>query len=196
MPYMRIAMKNLACVVGLVMFGAAVAEAQQTSAPPATVTSSTNAVGPRMQFAMPVYDFGKMRAGDPIKYTFVFTNTGDQSLILTAVQPQCGCTTAGEWTKQVEPGQTGSIPIQVNTLGYNGGVVKQVTVTCNVKTQPTLFLQLKGTLYKPIDFSPLMAVINIPPDSEAGSVVVTITNNTDEPLVLASPHSNQRTDQE
>src|SRR5664279_1058582 len=127
MSYMSIAMKNLARVAGLVMLGTAVVGAQPTSAPPANTRSVTNAVGPKIQFAMPVYDFGKMRAGDPVKYTFVFTNTGDQMLILNSVQPQCGCTTAGEWTKQVEPGKTGSIPIQVNTLGYNGMVVKQVT---------------------------------------------------------------------
>ena len=190
MSYMRIAIKNLAEVVGLIILGTAVATAQQTSPPPGTVTASTNIVGPKIQFDAPVYDFARARSGEPIKHTFVFTNTGDQLLVLNTVQPQCGCTTAGEWTRQVEPGKTGSIPIQVNTLGYNGMVVKQVTVTCNVKTQPTVFLQLKGTLYKPIDFYPPMAVINIPPDSQAGSVGVTITNNTAEPLMLESPESN------
>jgi copper(I)-binding protein len=174
------------------MLGTAVAGAQPTSAPPATVTTSTNAVGPKIQFATPVCDFGRVRSGEPIKYTFVFTNIGDRLLILNSVQPQCGCTTAGEWTKQVEPGNTGSIPIQVNTYGYNGPVIKQVTVTCNVTNQPTLFLQLKGTLYKPIDITPPMAVIGIPPDSESGSVLVTITNNTEEPLMLSSPESNNR----
>jgi hypothetical protein len=187
---MRIAMRNLARVVGLVMFGTAVAGAQQTSAPPATVAASANVLGPKIQFATPIYDFGRVRAGDPIRYTFVFTNTGDRLLILNAVQPQCGCTTAGDWTKQVEPGCTGSIPIQVNTFGYVGQVVKQVTVTCNVANQSVVSLQLKGTLYKPIDFSPLMAIINISPDSEAGSMLVTITNNTEVPLMLSSPESN------
>ena len=62
-----------------------------------------------MQFATPLYDFGRMKAGDPVKYTYLFTNTGDRLLLLNSVQPQCGCTTAGDWTKQVEPGQTGSI---------------------------------------------------------------------------------------
>ena len=81
----------------------------------------------------------------------MFTNTGDRLLIINNVQPQCGCTTAGEWTRQVEPGKTGSIPIQFNTVGYNGPVFKQVTVTCNVTNQPTVFLQLKGTVYKPFE---------------------------------------------
>jgi copper(I)-binding protein len=189
---MSIATKNLGWAVGLMILGTAVVGAQQTSAPPATVTPPTNAVGPKIQFATPVYEFGKVRAGEPIKYTFVFTNTGDRVLVLNSVQPQCGCTTAGEWTKQVEPGNTGTIPIQVNTLGYNGLVIKQVTVTCNVASQPTTFLQLKGTLYKPIDFNPPLAVLNLPPDAETASAVVTITNNTDEPLMLAYPESNNR----
>ena len=100
--------------------GTALVGAQPTSAPPAAAAASTNALGPRIQFATPVYDFGRVKAGEPVKYTYVFTNTGDRLLIINSVQPGCGCTTAGEWTKQVEPGKTGSIPIQFNTAGYNG----------------------------------------------------------------------------
>ena len=151
-----------------------------------------SAAGPKIVFATKLYDFGRARAGELAKCTYVFTNMGDQMLILTNVQPQCGCTAAGDWTRQVEPGKTGSIPIQFNTANYNGPVFKQVTVTCNDKSQLTLFLQLKGTVFKPIDINPNLAVLNIPPDAETGSVVVTITNNTEEPLTLSSPESNNR----
>ncbi|MGD0261106.1 MAG: DUF1573 domain-containing protein [Verrucomicrobiota bacterium] len=187
---MKILMKHLA--VGFMTAGTAVVGARQTAAPPAAAEASTNVIGPKIQFATPLHDFGRARAGEPVKYTYVFTNTGDRLLILNTVQPQCGCTTAGDWTRQVQPGNTGSIPIQFNTANYNGPVFKQVTVTCNVTNQPTLFLQLKGTVYKPFDLNPSMAVLNIPPDAETASVVVTITNNTEEPLVLSTPESNNR----
>src|SRR5215831_12803038 len=75
---------------------------------------ATNAGGGKIQFEMPNYDFGKSKAGDPVKYTFVFTNIGTETLEIKNVRPGCGCTTAGEWTKKVEPGKTGTIPIQVN----------------------------------------------------------------------------------
>jgi copper(I)-binding protein len=189
---MKILMKHLALAVGLMTAGTAVVGARQTAAPPAAAEASTNVIGPKIQFATPLHDFGRARAGEPVKYTYVFTNTGDRLLILNTVQPQCGCTTAGDWTRQVQPGNTGSIPIQFNTANYNGPVFKQVTVTCNVTNQPTLFLQLKGTVYKPFDLNPSMAVLNIPPDAETASVVVTITNNTEEPLVLSTPESNNR----
>jgi copper(I)-binding protein len=160
--------------------------ARQTSAPPVTAAATTNAVGPKIQFATSVYDFGRMRSGDPVKFTYVFTNTGDALLVLNNVQPQCGCTAAGEWTKQVEPGKTGVIPIQFNTAAYNGGVLKQVTVTCNVTNQPMLFLQLKGTVYKPYDVNPQIAVFNLAPDADTASMVLTITNNMEEPLLLSA----------
>ena len=172
--------------------GTVVVGAQQTSAPPATAAASTNAIGPKIQFATPLYDFGRMRSGDPVKYTYVFTNTGDALLIVNAVQPQCGCTTAGEWTKQVEPGKTGNIPIQFNTAAYNGGVFKQITVTCNLTNQPPVVLQLKGTVYRPFEVNPGMVVFNLTPDAERASMMITITNNTEEPLLLSSPEINNR----
>jgi hypothetical protein len=192
MPFMSNAKKNLAWVMGIMLLGGAVVGAQTTSAPPADAISSTNAVGPRMQFATPSYDFGRVKAGELVKYTYVFTNTGDRVLMLTGVQPGCHCTTAGDWTKQVEPGQTGSIPIQFDTVGNNGTVIRQVTVTCNVPKQPYTLLQLRGSVYRPIDFNPPMALLNLPPDGETASVVVNITNNTDEPLMLSDPQINNR----
>ena len=98
---MSIVKKNLACAVGLLVLGMAISDAQPTSAPPAAVMTSTNGIGPKIQFATPIYDFGRVRSGELVKYTYVFTNTGDRMLMVTAVQPGCHCTTAGEWTKQV-----------------------------------------------------------------------------------------------
>ena len=159
---------------------------------PAAATA-TNASGPKIQFASTVYDFGRVRAGDPVKHTYVFTNTGCATLVVTNVQPQCGCTTAGEWSRQVEAGKTGSIPIQFNTANYSTPVFKQITVVCNDKSQQTVFLQLKGVVYKPLDITPAMAFLNLPPDANGGSTTVTITNHTDEPLLLWDAASNNKT---
>ena len=91
----------------------------------------------------------------------------------------------------VEPGQTGEIPIQFDTVGNNGPVGRQVTVTCNVPNQPsTRRGSLEARSYRPVDFNPPMALLNLPPDGESASMVVTITNNTDEPLALSDPEIN------
>ena len=183
--------KQFTWALSILTIGTLSIGAQPTLAP-SPATAPTNAMGPRIQFATTVYDFARARQGDPVKYTYIFTNTGDQLLILTNVQPQCGCPTAGDWTRQVEPGKTGSIPIQFNSAGYNNAVFKQVTVTCNDKRQSILFLQLKGTIYRPFEVNPQLAVLNLSPDSEGASTVVNITNNMEEPLTLSAPESNNR----
>lgn len=185
--------KGLAFACSVMVIGVAAAMAQLAPAPPTAVGAAvTNAPGPKIRFANTVHDFGRVKSGEAIKCTYTFTNTGEATLILSSVQPQCGCTAAGEWSRQVEPGKTGSIPIQFNTLNYQGQVIKTVTVVCNDKTQPTLFLQLKGNIYKPLDVSPQLAVLNVSPDAESVSAMVTITNNTDEPLMLSAPESNNK----
>jgi uncharacterized protein DUF1573 len=151
------------------------------------------ATGPKIQFETPVYDFGKVKSGDPVKYTFIFTNAGDELLILTNVQPSCGCTTAGEWSHQVEPGKTGTIPVQFNSANYNGQVLKTVTVTSNDKTQPSLGLQLKGTVWKPIEVNPQFAALNVPAESlEPARAEVKIVNNMEEPLDVWAPEVNSK----
>jgi len=193
LKFMNMITKDLVAAVSILIVGSALVGAQPTSAPPAAAVASTNVLGPRIQFETPVYDFGRARCGEPVKYTYVFTNTGDRMLIINAVQPGCHCTTAGEWTKQVEPGKTGNIPVQFDTTGTSGMIVRQITVSCNIPSQPPMvYLQIKGTVYKPIDVNPPWAVINVPPDVETGSLVVSITNNTDEPLILSPPQSNNR----
>ncbi len=75
---MSIATKGLVLAAAIMSIGAWGVAADQTSAPPATAAAPTNSVGPKIQFATPVYDFGRARAGEPVKHTYVFTNTGDQ----------------------------------------------------------------------------------------------------------------------
>lgn len=138
--------------------------------------------GPRIAFDSPVFDFGKAPAGELIKHTFYFTNTGVEKLVLHSVNPACGCTAAADWTREVAPGGFGQVPIQFNTANFTGPVAKGITVASNDKQQPSLQLQIKGTVWKPIEISPSYAVMNLQPDSTSGSTTVTITNNTDGPV--------------
>ncbi len=152
----------------------------------------TNTAGARIQFATPVYDFGKVRSGELVKYAYAFTNIGDRLLELTAVRPSCGCTTAGEWSRKVEPGQTGSIPIQFNSGNFNGQVAKTITVTCNDTNKPSVVLQLKGTIWKAVDVTPQYAVLNLTVESPTNSTTVRIVSNEEGPLTLFAPESNNK----
>ena len=101
-------------------------------------------VGPKIKFANTVHDFGRISGGDITKCDFVFTNVGDKTLEITDVRPGCGCTTAGAWTRQVEPGKTGTIPLQFNSANFHGAVTKTATVTCNDPSQHICHPHIEG----------------------------------------------------
>lgn len=191
---MRPITKHFGLGLALIGFGIALVRADgpaptpPTAAPPPGATPA--ATGAKIAFETPTYEFGKAKSGEPIKHTFIFTNIGCETLEINNVRPGCGCTTAGEWTKKVEPGKTGNIPIQVNTANFNGPIMKNVSVDSNDKSAPTTVLYLKGTIWKPVDLNPQFAMINVPPDTQSGSTVLRIVNNMEEPLTLSAPEVN------
>src|SRR5262245_28798888 len=160
--------------------------AEDTAPKPTGAEAPAGGAGPKIQFAEIVYDFGKVSSGEVVKHSFVFTNIGTATLEIKDVRPGCGCTTAGTWDKEVEPGKTGSIPLQFNSANFGGTIMKQATVTCNDLSQSNVVLQLKGTVWKPIDVTPSMAVFNVSSEAETNDTkVVRIVSNLDEPLTLS-----------
>src|SRR5262245_18412097 len=103
-----------------------------------SAVADTNASGSKIGVDALVHDFGPSVAGSYVKHTYYFTNTGDSLLILTNVHTSCGCTTAGEWSRQVEPGQFVSIPIQFRGGTAAGPVAKTITINCYDMTQPVV----------------------------------------------------------
>jgi hypothetical protein len=195
-----IARKVVLGVLTLSLGGVVVSQADPPPTPPpatppaiapagAPAPADPNAPSPKIEFATPIHEFGKIKSGDVVKYTYWFTNTGNAVLEIQGVRPSCGCTTAGDFSKKVEPGQAGSIPIQFNSGNFNGNVFKTITVTSTAKNSPSMALQLKGTIWKPIEFSPAYSVLNIPPDAASAFTKVHITNNLEEPLFLLEPTS-------
>jgi hypothetical protein len=159
--------------------------------PPALQPPVVTAAVPKIEFATMVYDFGRRKVGEPVTCEFVFTNTGGAVLQVTGVHPGCGCTTTGNWTREVPPGQTGVIPIQFNGMAPPGGVIKSISVTCNDPTRSTVVLQIRGTLWKPIEVTPQYAVFNVTADAVSNAAtVVRVINNEEEPLALLSAECN------
>ena len=112
---------------------------------------------PAIKFDTPEYDFGRVQAGGDVIHDFFFTNTGTGPLEILRVKPSCGCTTAGEHTRIVQPGETGKIPIKLSTKS-GGNMNKTITVNTNVPGKDaTVRLVIKGSAWKPVEVTPQSA---------------------------------------
>jgi hypothetical protein len=91
------------------------------------------------------HNFGTIRQGIPVTYTFTFTNTGNAPLVVRHVQPGCSCTVP-EWTKDpVQPGKKGKIRATFNAA-ETGAFSKDLNVICNAGMRPTARLYLVGVV--------------------------------------------------
>ncbi|WP_372746022.1 DUF1573 domain-containing protein [Lutibacter sp.] len=100
---------------------------------------------PIMEFDTMEYDFGTIKEGEIIDGVFKVTNKGKVDLVITAVQPSCGCTTP-DWTKDpIKPGESGEIKFSFNSNGRVGKQHKSITITSNTeKVKETV--RLTGTV--------------------------------------------------
>jgi hypothetical protein len=100
---------------------------------------------PILEFDTMEYDFGTIVEGEIVDGVFNVTNKGKVDLVITAVQPSCGCTTP-DWTKDpIKPGEKGEIKFSFNSNGRVGKQHKSITITSNAeKVKETI--RLTGTV--------------------------------------------------
>jgi hypothetical protein len=87
---------------------------------------------PQFKFEKETYDFGKVKQGTPVTAVLKFTNVGDKPLILSAVEPTCGCTVADFTKTPIKKGATGTI-----SLTYNAAAIGQFTKETTVRSNAT-----------------------------------------------------------
>ena len=88
--------------------------------------------GPVISWEKGTHDFGDIHQGDKVDHTYVFTNTGNEPLIITNVQVTCGCTTPKGWPKDpIPPGAKAEISISFNSAGKIGKQNKVITIVSN-----------------------------------------------------------------
>ena len=127
-------MKKMLFPLALCLFLGGAAVAQDTVDTLKAGTAPAPVEGPVLVFAEKSHDFGDIRQGEKVNYTFTFTNTGTAPLILSNVATTCGCTATG-WTKEpVAPGKTGEISATFDSKGKLNRQHKVITIHSNSTT--------------------------------------------------------------
>src|ERR1700731_3980718 len=67
-----------------------------------------------------VHDFGVVPRGTQLKYSFKMTNIYKVPLEITNIRVSCGCVTAKESTKVLQPNETGFLNINMDGTRFAG----------------------------------------------------------------------------
>lgn len=94
------------------------------------------------KFEEETINYGKIVKSSNGERTFVFTNVGNQPLIINKIQSSCGCTVPEKPKKPIMPGEKGEIKVSYDTKRM-GGFSKQITIFSNAKTVRKV-IKIKG----------------------------------------------------
>jgi len=110
-----------------------------------TPAAATGTEFPVMSFESTEYDFGTVNEGEIVDYTFKFTNTGTQPLIINKATATCGCTVP-EWPKDpIAVGDKGEIKIKFNSKNRKNLQTKYVNINANTQI-PVTRLKITGNV--------------------------------------------------
>ncbi len=101
---------------------------------------------PKIVFDEMNYNFGTVKSGTVVTYSFKFKNDGKRPLNILKVKTSCGCTTTNLTSKTYKRGKRGSIDVSFNTSGRRGRQHKTITVITNDPKNPEILLNLNGEL--------------------------------------------------
>ena len=101
------------------------------------------------KFEKETIDYGKINKGANGERTFVFTNIGEQPLIVSNVKSSCGCTVP-QYPKNsaIAPGEKGEIKVSYDTKRV-GGFSKSITIFSNAKKSRKM-IKIKGIVNKEV----------------------------------------------
>jgi hypothetical protein len=115
-----------------------------------TVVKSTDVSGadPVIHFPETQHDFGKVNSGDKVNYTFRFVNKGESPLVIKDIKTSCGCTAALLSLDNLQPGQEGTLMVELDTKNRSGKMSRTITVQSNDPKDPAKILTIYADIVR------------------------------------------------
>ena len=104
------------------------------------IPESESANYPVLHFGETQHDFGKVKEGKVVEYTFRFQNKGKSTLNITDIRTSCGCTAALVSDNSIKPGQNGTLKVELDTSKRHGKMSRTVTVKSDDPKHPVQVL--------------------------------------------------------
>lgn len=101
---------------------------------------------PRIYFYKSQHDFGELKSGVKVDFTFTFRNSGKKNLEIKDVKTSCGCTAALVSNKILKPGEEGTIKVELDTTNREGKLRREVTIISNDPEEPNKILTIFATV--------------------------------------------------
>ncbi len=100
---------------------------------------------PKFTFSNDTYDFGQIKQGEKVSYSFKFKNTGNTPLIISSASASCGCTVPSYPEEPIQPGEESKIDVVFDSNGKMGMQTKTITLVANTIPN-TKVLYLRGEI--------------------------------------------------
>jgi hypothetical protein len=107
---------------------------------------SLTSTAQEFKFEKEIIDYGKIEKDSNGERVFIFTNIGDQPLVIKNIKSSCGCTVPQKPEGPILPGKKGEIKVSYATNRV-GGFSKTITIFSNAKNTRKV-IRIKGLVNK------------------------------------------------
>lgn len=146
---------------------------------------------PKIHLSPEVFDFGYMPPNAKVTYRYWLANIGSDTLVVTDVKPQCGCTTVPLPGNRIGPSDSVALDLVLDAKNIIGVINKSVTIYSNDSTQNPTVIYFTARVQSPdstVAVSPPSALLET---IDKSAEVITLTNHTQGPyrVQVKSPPS-------
>jgi hypothetical protein len=110
--------------------------------------SNPDGKGPKLNLNTNQFDFGNVEEGKIYDTKITFSNKGNDLLEIRDVKSSCGCTAAMLSSKKLQPGESGTIRIELDTANRLGKLTRTVTLITNDPSEPNRTITLFANIEK------------------------------------------------
>jgi hypothetical protein len=149
----------------------------------------------RLQCGQAMVDRGDIKAGMPLTQTFTLVNRGDAPLVIIDVKGSCGCVKTGVSRKDLQPGDSSELSVELNTISQDAGVnfwtlnVRYQFGPDDQRSTSELSLQIKGNVIREVDVTPVSLFLSIERETQHS---ITVTDRRSKPLTIDSVHCDSK----